>query len=208
MKFFYVLILCLLISCQPLTLQQDSQVLFKEDFSRNLRWETFSSEGGSVDIQDGMLRFLTIEPETFFISVPRRMNFGNVRIQVDVQRIAGVQNNLFGILCRYQDKQNYIQLLISSDGYFDISKMQDSERIPLTGEQLSPIENFDSSLDMHQIQADCLTDQLILSVDGVEVIEVPVNDLEFLSGNIGLIAGALQPPGVEIHFDNLVVMMP
>jgi len=49
----------------------------------------------------------------------------DIEISVQTQKISGPNDTNFGILCRYQDKDNYYSFLISSDGYYGILKMQD-----------------------------------------------------------------------------------
>ena len=56
------------------------------------------------------------------------------------------------------------------------------------------------------IRADCVGSSLSLYVNGEKLDEV--QDTEFGSGDVGLMAGSFDTPGTDIHFDNFVVTKP
>jgi hypothetical protein len=58
----------------------------------------------------------------------------------------------------------------------------------------------------NRLRADCLDSTLALYANGVRLAEV--NDADFSSGSVGLIAGTFETPGTEIMFDNLSVLKP
>lgn len=58
----------------------------------------------------------------------------------------------------------------------------------------------------NRIRADCSGWSLSLFVNGFQLVNV--SDLEYLSGDVGLIAGTEEEPGVDILFDNFVVYAP
>jgi hypothetical protein len=132
--------------------------------------------------------------------------FTDAQIVVEARQVGGSKNNIFGIICRYQNAQNFYQLLVSSDGYYDISKVKDNLRVPLTGEQLLPSDLIPQEAELLHLRADCVGDRLTLFVENVQIASA--EDSDFSSGNIGLIAGAYEVPGTDIFFDNLVVWRP
>ena len=46
----------------------------------------------------------------------------DLRIEVDVSKQNGPDDNAFGVLCRYQDPENFYYFLISSDGFGGIGR--------------------------------------------------------------------------------------
>jgi hypothetical protein len=58
----------------------------------------------------------------------------------------------------------------------------------------------------NHIRADCIGNSLTLYVNDVQV--ATVNDISFSEGDVGLMAGAYDVPGVDILFDNFVVYKP
>ncbi len=205
--FILCLALLFLAGCQVPWDDQDRSVLFKDDFSDTKSdWDVYEDDRGAAGYQNGIYRILANEAQADFWANPRGLTFKDVRVEVDALRTAGSKNNVFGILCRYQDSKNFYQLLVSSDGYYDISKVIDNLRIPLTGEQLLPSEVIPQDLGVLQLRADCIGGQLVLFVNGTEIARAQDSDLP--SGNVGLLAGAFEIPGTEIYFDNFMVRKP
>jgi hypothetical protein len=59
---------------------------------------------------------------------------------------------------------------------------------------------------INQLQADCNGDTLALWVNGVKLIDA--KDTDFTTGDVGLIAGTFNQPGVDVTFDNFIVRKP
>jgi hypothetical protein len=58
----------------------------------------------------------------------------------------------------------------------------------------------------NHIQAECKGSRLALVVNGILIAEA--TDSTFSEGDIGLIVGSFDIPGVDIWFDNLMVKVP
>lgn len=185
----------------------DPNILFQDNFSDPASsWDEYQDEYGATRYRQGSYQILVNEPNTDLWANPGKLLFTDTQIEVEAKRKGGSSNNVFGIICRYQDSANFYQLLVSSDGYYDISKVQENSRVPLTGEQLLPSEAIPQDKDLLKIRADCIGDTLTLYVDDQQI--ATTQDADFTSGNIGLIAGAFQEAGTDIAFDNLVVRRP
>jgi hypothetical protein len=200
----------LLPGCQSAVFEQaevDDSILFKDDFSSpDSQWDDYQDSAGGTIYQDGKYRIFINQPASDFWANPDGLSFSDTKISVEASRLGGSANNIFGILCRYQDPGNFYQLLVSSDGYFDISKVKDGQRVALTGEQLAPSEAIPLDQGLLLLRADCIEDRLSLYVGGELIAEA--NDSDFASGNIGLLAGAFEEAGTDIAFDNLLVEKP
>jgi len=196
-----------LAACQIQGSSVDPSILFKDNFSSpKSAWDQYSDSSGVAEYKDGSYRLFVNVPDSDYWSTPKGLSFEDTQIEVDVQVAGGSENNVFGIICRYQDSGNFYQLLISSDGYFDISKVSNNQRIPLTGEYLSPSSNIPDNASTLTIRADCVGDQLILYVNGTQITKA--SDSDFNHGNVGLTAGTFETPGTDILFDNFIVRKP
>lgn len=186
---------------------KEPAILFQDDFS-NLegRWDHYQDEYGATQYSQGAYRIFVNTPDTDLWANPDKLVFTDAQIVVEARQVGGSKNNIFGIICRYQNAQNFYQLLVSSDGYYDISKVKDNLRVPLTGEQLLPSDLIPQEAELLHLRADCVGDRLTLFVENVQIASA--EDSDFSSGNIGLIAGAYEVPGTDIFFDNLVVWRP
>lgn len=196
---------CQVLSAPP-TLA-DPAILYQDDFSQpTSQWDEYAGPSGAAGYADGAYRIRVDEPQSDYWANPQGLSFDDVQIEVQATRHAGSRNNVFGVLCRYRDENNFYQFLVSSDGFYDISKIQDGQRQPLSGAQLLPSESIPQEDDTLQLRAACREESLALWVNGVEIARA--QDDTFHSGNIGLIAGAFDEAGVEIRFDQLVVRKP
>lgn len=97
-------------------------------------------------------------------------------------------------------------LVISSDGYYGIAKMKDGQYSMINPEQLQYSPAIAQGQAANHLQVSCVGSVLTLSVNGQKLIEAL--DTDFTSGDVGLLAGAYDVPGVDILFDNFVVKKP
>ncbi len=182
-------------------------ILYEDDFSDpKSGWDSVTDVDGTNDYYDGGYRILVNKANWFFWSNPGK-KFTDLVIDVDATKIGGPDDNDFGVVCRYQDNENFYYFAVSSDGYFGISKFIDGTEALIGMESLM----FDDTLvnlgnATNHISASCVGSKLSLSINGTSAVEVADSDLS--SGDIGLIAGSYSEEGVDILFDNLVVRKP
>jgi hypothetical protein len=185
---------------------ESGAVLFSDNFSNpNSGWDTWSQDGSFVTYQDGTLRIYVNEPQYSYWSRPGK-RYDDARIRVDATRIGGPEDNDMGIICRFKNEDNYYAFLISSDGYGGIVKVKDGQYHLLTGEALAYIEAVKTDSETNAIGADCIGSKLALFVNGLLVAFA--EDSDFMTGEVGLIAGTYDLTGVDIAFDNFIVLKP
>jgi hypothetical protein len=185
---------------------QSGAVLFSDDFTNpNSGWDAWTQNGSAVSYQDGVLRIYVAETQYSFWSRPGK-RYEDALIQVDAVRIAGPEDNDMGILCRYKDEDNFYAFLISSDRYGGIMKVKDGQYNLLTGDTLGYYDAIKTGDQINTIGAGCVGSTLTLTVNGVQLASV--TDSDFTSGEVGVIAGTYDQAGVDIAFDNFMVMKP
>jgi hypothetical protein len=181
-------------------------VLFQDDFSDpSSGWDRVTEPDGATDYANGVYRILVSASDLDVWSNPG-LSFTDTHIEVDATKIAGDDNNDFGVICRYQDADNFYEMVISSDGYYGIVKIKDGERVPIEQQAMLPSEAIQQGAATNHIRVDCVGSTLALYVGGQQLAEV--QDSDFASGDVGLIAGTFDVPGTEIHFDNFTVLKP
>ncbi|MGB8984798.1 MAG: hypothetical protein WCC12_23230, partial [Anaerolineales bacterium] len=128
LPFTSLLIVFLLLSaCAPVAVPtvmpaRSGDILYQDDFEKNnTGWARLSNDNGIMDYDNGGYRMLVQQPELNMWSIPEK-NFRDVRLEVDVIRLNGPEENRMGLLCRYQSG-NYYFFLISNDGYYVIGKL-------------------------------------------------------------------------------------
>lgn len=183
--------------------------LFRDDFSegRDCGWLTYEQAGGSIVIADGVLTVSSSQPNEIRWTNPGR-EFEDVIVQVQAQQVGGPDDNAFGVICRYQNDQNFYLFLISGDGYYVIAKYQTGSPVQyLSGEgqfQYSDVINQGAAL--NTIEASCIGNQLSLKVNGIPL--TTITDPTFVRGDIGLGASPFDPGAAVIEFDDILVTSP
>ena len=182
------------------------KILLNDDFSNsNSGWKRVTAINGETNYDDGVYRIFVNEANMDVWSL-RKLDQGDVEIEVDATKVAGERNNRFGIICRAVDPNNFYTFVISSDGYYGIGKIKDRNYALIGMQSLQPSNAIELGSATNHIRADCIKDTLTLTVNGKKLAEV--KDSEFASGDVGLIAGTYDAPGTDIRFDNFMVYKP
>jgi hypothetical protein len=185
---------------------ESGSVLFQDDFARaSSGWDRYQDSLYSSDYIDGVFRISIAAPDTNAWATPG-LDIGDVRIEVEATKVSGPDDNVFGILCRYQDSQNFYFFLISSDGFAGVGVRRAGETTLLSGLAMTPSEAVLQGSARNHLRADCFGDQLDLYVNGQAVAHAVASD--WLRGDVGLIAGTYAEPGVVIDFDNFSALQP
>lgn len=186
---------------------QSGGVLFKDDFSDPTSgWETWSEPSGSmVAYQNGGLRIFISEKQYDYWSRPGK-RLADTRLEVDVIKIGGQNDNDFGIICRYQDRDNFYAGLLSSDGYSGILKVKDGKYQLLSGSHMSYSDSIRQGDAQNHLRLDCVGTSITLFANGKQVLSV--QDGDFIAGEIGVFGGTGEKPGADLYFDNFWAYKP
>ena len=180
-------------------------VLFQDDFSRPITgFDHFMAAEGIMDYDSGGYRILVNALQTNFWATPRR-NFADVRMEVDTGKLGGPDENRIGLLCRYTDG-NYYFFLVSSDGFYGIGIFFSGQAILLGQNEMQANVNIKKGLAVNHLRADCAGNTFTFYVNGFRVASA--QDITLQSGDVGLLAGTFGQAGVDVIFDNFVVLKP
>jgi hypothetical protein len=204
------LLLVILASCSPsssipiLPTADPGDVLYQEEFEDNTSgWDRVANDNGIMDYDGGGYRFLVHRAGYNLWTTPER-NFGDVRVEADVFRLTGPEENRMGLMCRYQNGDYYF-FIISSDGYYAVGKYIGGQTLLLGQTEMQPSE-FIQQEAVNHLRADCIGDTLTFYVNYNQVASV--QDTDFANGDVGLLAGAFTEPGVDVLFDHFMVLQP
>ncbi|MEA4909477.1 MAG: hypothetical protein VB089_17790 [Anaerolineaceae bacterium] len=182
------------------------QVLFSDDFSDpQSGWETWSENGSMVIYQDGGLRILVNQPQYDYWSRPGK-RYADTRLEVDAVKLAGPDNNDYGLICRHKDRDNYYAFLIGSDGYAGVLKVYQGVYTLLNHQTLEFQAAVNQGPAMNHLRAECIGSTLSMYINEQKVFEV--QDQDMIEGEVGVIAGAYDQPGVDVIFDNFAILQP
>ena len=204
---FFLLIF--LTSCLPsqtplLSSARSGDLLYQEGFEDTTTgWARISNDNGIMDYDSGGYRILVRQPKLNMWSTSEK-DFGDARVEADVIRLNGPEENRMGILCRYQSG-NYYFFIISNDGYYVIGKFIGGLTLLLGQSEMQASETIQTGK-LNHLRADCIGSKLTFYINFTEVASATDTDLP--TGDVGVLAGAFSEPGVDVLFDNFVVMQP
>jgi len=206
---FCLLLTFLLSSCLPsqvpvIASAKSGDLLYQEGFEDNTTgWARISNENGIMDYDSGGYRILVRQPKLNIWSTSEK-DFGDVRVEADVIKLNGPDENRMGLICRYQSGDYYF-FIISNDGYYVIGKFIGGQA-SLLGQSEMQISDTIQPGKMNHLRADCSGNKLTFYINFKEVASA--TDTDFATGDVGVLAGAFSQPGVDVLFDNFVVMQP
>ena len=206
---FFFLLTFSLSSCLPsqipvIASAKSGDLLYQEGFEDNTTgWARISNENGIMDYDNGGYRILVRQPKLNIWSKAEK-DFGDVRVETDVIKLNGPDENRMGLICRYQ-RGDYYFFIISNDGYYVIGKFIGGQ-VLLLGQSEMQISDSIQIGGMNHLRADCVGNKLTFYINFKEVTSA--TDTDFATGDVGLLAGAFSQPGVDVLFDNFVVMQP
>jgi hypothetical protein len=181
------------------------RLVFEDDFSDESSW--FVDEGNNFGFeyaQGGYRINVNILHATIW-SI-RELDYSDVQLEVDGQRTSGASDGYFGLVCRHQDEEeSYYALVVAENGFYGIGKSEEGEFEFIETGAADPglIQSED---DPSRVRADCIGESLILYVNGQRLLEV--QDDDFDSGFIGLVAGTQLSDDLTVLFDNLAIYEP
>ena len=185
-------------------------VLFRDDFSdTNSGWDHSSTANGTADYQNGGYRINIVTTKLSKWANPLQYFQADVSIDVDVTKLAGPDDNAFGVMCRYQDTSNFYKFYLSSDGYAGIIKMLAGTSTVISSPDglMQPVDGINQGQAFNHLHADCIGNTLTLFANGTQVATATDSDISS-GGDVGLVAAAYDTAGTDVLFTNFVVSMP
>ncbi|MEJ2605586.1 MAG: hypothetical protein P8Z41_02815, partial [Anaerolineales bacterium] len=169
-------------------------------------WDRYHDDVYSADYELGTYHVRLFAADTEVWARPH-LDLPNVRIEVIATKLTGPDDNVYGIVCRYQDADNFYFFIISSDGYAGIGVHKNGESVLLGEDTMQPAAVIQTGNTSNLIRAVCDGEKLLLHVNGVLVTSTEETE-DWLEGDVGLIVGTFAEPEVEIEFDNFSVTKP
>jgi hypothetical protein len=184
--------------------------LFADDFSgeQDCGWVLYNRGGAVAAVDQGVLQLSTSQVGSVWWTNPGQ-SLDDVLITVDTRQVAGPNNNAYGVICRYQDEQNFYLFLISGDGYYAIGKYQSGSEqiIYLTPDgQYQRSDAINQGAGSNQLEVRCVGNELSLMVNGISLLSV--TDPTFVVGDVGLAISTLEAGTAIVEFDNFRVTLP
>lgn len=209
LTFVFIFFISACSAIAPVSLPQNAlpagSVLFQDDFSNQTTgWDRLLVNEGIMDYDSGGYRILVNALQTNFWSTPNK-TFNDVRIEVDTGKLAGPDENRIGLLCRFNGKDYYF-FIMTSDGFYGVGLFKDGQATLLGQSEMLSSDSINKGLAINHLRADCAGQTLTFYVNGFQIAQA--QDSTLTSGDVGMLAGTFSTAGVDIVFDNFVVLQP
>ena len=187
-----------------LDLDKDWVVSYSDDFdtSNKGNWTEFNGDDAVTQWRSSRFAFDVFAEGITAISTTNELSLEDVVVISEVYRMDDMLANDMGLVCRYQDPDNYYSLSFGNDDYLAIYKNVDGNWQSLYNEFV----NIDLSAEFHKVAISCIGPELSLYID--DQLLVRVNDSDLPAGDVGLLAGTYGDTPVLLEFDNFVVYTP
>ena len=187
--------------------ESPGDLIWSDDFSEpNSGWDIAESVDKIVNYFNGGFRMWLDKSQYDIWTNAGQFFSGPVIVEVDATKTGGPDDNDFGVICDYQDTDNFHVGLISSDGYTVIAKLEDQTWEYLSSEKMISVDSINQGEVTNHIRFDCFSGELTLYANGSLIANV--FDNTFTGGDVGLIVGTFDLGGVDIQFDNFEVREP
>lgn len=215
LRFLFLVFLLTSLACQlptqtaapqPLpTRAASGALIFEDDFSDpSTGWDRQAAAQGMMDYSSGAYRMLVSAAQTNFWSTAKK-DLADVRLEVDEGKLGGPDENRVGLICRYSGGDYYF-FIVTHDGFYGIGMFKDGETTLLGQSEMQTHAIINRGTNINHLRADCVGDALTFYVNGEQV--AAVHDSTLTHGDVGLLTGTFSQPGVDMIFDNFVVIQP
>ena len=210
LAFCLVFFLSMSLACSLSQFGQDSTPagarLYQDDFTDSQSgWGVLTSDAGVAGYSKAAYHIYIKSPNINLWAHPD-VEFGAARIEVDVVTTGGPSENRMGLICRMKDAANFYYFVISDDGYYGIGKVKNGQWSLLETKEMRPSAAILKGRQTNRLRADCVDGLFAFYVNNHLVGTAADND--FPTGNVGILAGSFDSPGVDVYFDNFVVYKP
>ena len=198
-RLLVVALVVLLVACGG------GQLPWSDDFSDPASgWQAESDASAEVGYYEGVMRLLVKVPNRLAWASAGR-EFSDFHLAVEATQVAGPDDNEYGILVRVRDADHFYRFSISGDGYYQVSKYDGEEWVVLSGDW-TPSDVIQMGVATNLLEVVCQGTTMTFLANGVTLTQV--EDRSYPRGDVGLYAGSFFEPGVEVHFDDLIVTEP
>jgi hypothetical protein len=184
----------------------------------------------SAAIGDGTLQIDNGETGVYAFSIAKPY-VANFDLSAEARAIDGPLNNGYGVIFRYRDPQNFYMFLVSSDGYYRVSRVVDGDQRLLSEWIDTPViaQGLDTPNRLRVVGRGnrfqfYVNDQLMQvcipnNPDGVSTYRTGLGCIDgtmqdelvdegIVEGQVGVVALSIDEPDVVAAFDNVLVYSP
>ena len=176
------------------------KIIDQDDFSQAGRWFTMTGKQFVVEYGSGGYRIYSTAATPVWSVIHSGLK--DVIVVTDITTFSGEQDAFFGLVCRQKNDRYYL-FAVSPNGTAEIGKIVGANFNSLAATSFQP-ESYNPGV--NQLRAECIGSQLAFYLNGNLLLQA--GDSDFTSGAVGVLAGNRSTPGIDVTFDNFLVLEP
>jgi hypothetical protein len=185
-------------------LESGDEIIFDDFSDSDSGWPTYNGVDGYARYQADAYRIYVDLPNDR-LEMTRGFDIADVYLEATASKVGGADDNLMGLVCRYQDRNNFYFFIISSDGYYGVGKVVGGVYQLVDGKML-PSQVIKKGASTNNLEATCDGSSFDFWVNGTELASF--EDETFQSGDIGMMAGTYTISGTDTLFDDFGAYLP
>ncbi len=187
-----------------LNLDGEWNLNYSDDFDTPNKghWLVFNEEAVVSEWRNGTFAFDFKQTMITATSPTSDLDLGDVVVQADIYRYGDLLDNDMGLVCRYQDTDNFYTMSFGNENYVTIYKKTAGNWSALYDASLE----IDLTSGQFNVAISCIGTELSLYIDGQ--LMARVNDSDLTTGDVGVFSGTYDGVPVTVEFDNFQVFTP
>ena len=145
---------------------------------------------GSLGIVDGTYQIQVRATQLLLTAAPEQP-FRNVQVEVDATRRSGPLQNLFGLICRSSDPDNFYFFAISNDGFYALGKIKNGQAELLGQDMMAYNRAILQGEATNHLRFDCIGETMTGYANGAVI--ATSEDADFSSGQVWPGRGDTRP---------------
>jgi WD40 repeat protein len=162
-------------------------------------WTIRQEEWGRLAYDGGQYHII-VKGDSLVWGNPSK-SFADFTLEVEAAQVGGPDDNEYGVLLRYIDRNNFYSFGISGDGFYQFSKRENGVWSTLL--EWTECGDIRKGNATNTIRVACQGDRFTFYVNGVELTSY--TDSTFAAGDIGLYATTYEEGSTHVSFDHLSV---
>lgn len=154
-----------------------------------------------VYIADGAYHIVTLETGQLVVGVSESLLLSDFTLEVDAAQVSGDNDNEYGLVCGYQDDDNYHELAISGDGYVGFFARERGRWETISA--FESHEGINQGNAVNHLRLEVAAGVFSFYVNGQPALRE--SDTRLGHGLIGFGCGSFGEPGLHCLFDNLKI---
>ncbi len=179
-------------------------LIYLDDFEDpSSGWGEQRTDESTVGYSDGGY-LIQVDATRWLVWSLAGLDEADVDITVVARVVQPTGEGDFGLVCRCQDESNFYAAEVAEDGYFAIWKYQDDAYSALV--EWTPLPEDLLAQAQYTLRLRCVGDRLTFYVN--DRLLATARDEALTTGDVGLIAGTWDTPGIQVLFDEFAVYRP